>query len=170
MKRKLFILTMAAIMGVTTFPAVSMAESKITVFAEDDDDDEDEDEDMEEVNADDDSFEDDDEDVEAVTITADDLTVTPAKKTIKVKKSFTIGVALKDEKEFSDLDDEEIDEMIEDSIDQISFRSTKSSVAYVNKTTGKVTGKRAGSAYIKTTIVCADGSSKTFKTKVYVKK
>lgn len=167
MKRKLFILTMAAVMGMTSFSVASMAENKVTVFAEDIDD---EDIEMEEVDADDDSYEDEDEDIEAVTITADDLTVTPAKKTIKVKKSFTIGVALKDEKEFSDVSDEEIDEMIDDSIDQISFRSTKSSVAYVNKTTGKVIGKKAGSAYIKTTIICADGSSKTFKTKVYVRK
>lgn len=99
-------------------------------------------------------------------LTVDDITVTPAKKTIKIGAKFTIKLtALTD-----DITDEEFDELVEETIDSITFRSSKSSVASVNKNTGVVTGKKKGSAVIKTIINTADGKSKTLKTKVYVTK
>ena len=47
--------------------------------------------------------------------------------------------------------DEEWEEILDNNIDNITFKSTKSSVAYVS-TKGKVKGKKKGSAIIKTTI------------------
>ncbi len=97
------------------------------------------------------------------------MVASPAKKTIKVGKTFTIDLYPSDdfEKEYGDLPDEEWDELIEENIDNITFRSSKSSVAMVNSK-GKVKGKKKGSAIIKTTVTFRDGSEGTYKTKVYV--
>jgi len=101
-------------------------------------------------------------------LTKSDLKVSPAKKTIKIGKSFYIQIQAVDESEWEDLSKEEWEEICEENIDNISFRSTKSSVASVGRTSGKVTGKKKGSAIIKTTIDFANGESATYKTKVYV--
>ncbi len=53
---------------------------------------------------------------------------------------------------------------------KVTFKSTKKKVAKVNKTTGVITGVKKGSATIKATFVLADGTKKTFKIKVKVKK
>lgn len=105
--------------------------------------------------------------IPAIRIGKGDLTVTPAKKTIKKKGTFTVKVIATSsfKKDFSS---EELDEILDEDIDQISFRSTNSSVASVNGK-GKVTGKKKGTAFIKTTIVLADATELTYKTKVYVK-
>ncbi len=52
----------------------------------------------------------------------------------------------------------------------VSFKSTKKSVAKVNKTTGEITGVKKGSATIKATFVMPDGTKKTYKIKVKIKK
>lgn len=103
-------------------------------------------------------------------LTKSDLKVSPAKKTIKIGDSFSIRIMAVDESEWIDLSAEEWEEICEENIDNISFRSTKSSVASVGKTTGKIKGKKKGSAIIKTTIDFANGESATYKTKVYVKR
>lgn len=99
------------------------------------------------------------------------VVVSPAKKTIKVGKSFTINLyqSAACEKEYGEIPDEEWDELVEECIDDITFRSTKSSVASVNSK-GKVKGKKKGSATIKTTVTFSDGSEGIYKTKVYVTK
>lgn len=99
-----------------------------------------------------------------------DLSVLPAKKTVSVGKSFTIRIVPTDESEWADIPDEEWDEICEENIDSIEFRSTKSSIASVNKVTGKVKAKKKGTAVIKTTINLVNGESVTFRTKVYVTK
>lgn len=109
-----------------------------------------------------------DEDEAGGELTKSDLKVSPAKKTIKVGKSFYINIKAVDESEWEDLSKDEWEEICEENIDNISFRSTKSSVASVGKTSGKVKGKKRGSAIIKTTIDFANGESGTYKTKVYV--
>lgn len=105
--------------------------------------------------------------IPAIRIGKGDLTVTPAKKTIKKKGNVTVKVTPTSsfKKDFSE---EELDEILDEDIDQISYRSTNSSVASVNGN-GKVTGKKKGTAYIKTTIVLADATEITYKTKIYVK-
>lgn len=107
------------------------------------------------------------EDDPAIEISKEDFTVTPAKKIISKKKSFSIKVALS--KEFTEgKEKEEIDDILENDIDSIEYRSSKSSVASVSKE-GKVIGKRKGKAIIKTTISLADAKEYTYKTTVYVK-
>ena len=103
----------------------------------------------------------------SVEITADDIIVIPARKTISKGGRFQIKLSayLEDE----DISKEELNAMIAESVDSISYRSSKSSVASVNKSTGVVIGKKKGSAIIKTTISTADGKTKTLKTVVYVK-
>ena len=103
----------------------------------------------------------------AIEISKDDIKVTPAKKTIDKKKSFNIKVTLK--KEFTeDMEQEEIDDIWADNIDNITYRSTKSSIASVNDN-GKVVAKKKGKAFIKTTLTLADGKEYIYKTAVYVK-
>lgn len=99
-------------------------------------------------------------------ITSDDLIVTPGKKTVQKGETFNINIAV-DSSEFADYSNEEWEEVIEENIDSITYRSTKSSVAYVDRQ-GNVTGKKKGSAYIRTTINFASGETVTYKTKVYV--
>lgn len=99
----------------------------------------------------------------------EDIKVYPAKKTIRIGQSFYINIVAADETKWNSYD-EEWDELCENSIGSINYRSTKTSVVSVNKTTGKVVGKKKGHAVIKTTISLNNGQIKTFKTKVYVKK
>ena len=103
----------------------------------------------------------------AVEITADDILVSPAKKTIKKGSQFKIKLTVRTDDEGRS--QEELEEMLNESVDTISYRSANSSIASVNRKTGTVTGKRKGSTIIKTTVVTADGRSKTLKTVVYVK-
>jgi len=156
MRKKLLVLGLAAIVGASSIPAVYML-SKAPVVA------------SAEENDDADSWEDEDEDEESGQLTEGYVVVSPAKKTIKVGKSFYIDLYPSDEfdSEYGDLPDEEWDELIEENIDSITFRSTKSSVASVNSK-GKVKGKKKGSATIKTTVTFRDGSEGIYKTKVYV--
>ncbi len=156
MRKKLLVLGLAAIVGASSIPAGYML-SKAPVVA------------SAEENDDADSWEDEDEDEESGQLTEGYVVVSPAKKTIKVGKSFYIDLYPSDEfdSEYGDLPDEEWDELIEENIDSITFRSTKSSVASVNSK-GKVKGKKKGSATIKTTVTFRDGSEGIYKTKVYV--
>lgn len=107
--------------------------------------------------------------IEANTLIAEDICVSPAKKTITKGKRFQIQIVAVGGSEFDDLSEEEWYDICERSIDSIVFRSTKSSVASVSRT-GRVTARKRGSAVIKTTINLSNGDSVTFKTKVYVKK
>lgn len=99
-----------------------------------------------------------------------DIVSSPAKKTIRIGKSFKVKLFAANDSEWEDLAPEEWDELCEENIDSIEFRSTRSSVASVNKVTGKVTGRKKGAAVIKTTINLANGEEATYKTKVYVVK
>lgn len=109
---------------------------------------------------------DEDDGLRAGQITKDDLKVTPARKNIAQGSKFSIKVSIVDS---SDLSADELEEMLEDNIDSIVFRSTKTSVASVNKSTGTVTALRKGKAVIKTTVNLKNGQTKTFKTSVTVK-
>lgn len=106
---------------------------------------------------------------EATTLAIDDITVAPARITIRKGQSFMIKVIAVGGGEFDDLSEEEWYEIYEDNLDSIKFRSSKSSVVAVGKT-GKVKGRKRGSAVIRTTVNLSNGESRTFKTKVYVKK
>ena len=53
---------------------------------------------------------------------------------------------------------------------KVSYKSSKKSVAKVGKTTGVITGVKKGSATITATFVMLDGTKKSFKIKVKVKK
>ena len=53
---------------------------------------------------------------------------------------------------------------------KVSFKSSKKSVAKVGKTTGVITGVKKGSATITATFVMLDGTKKSFKIKVKVRK
>jgi hypothetical protein len=155
MKRKMAMLVMALAVGTLSVPATFAAAAPVA----------------DEYDEDDDDYWDDDEDEDdwwAGELTAGDLRVTPAKKTLQVGKSFTLNIIAASDSEYEDLSDEEWDELCENNIDNISFRSTKSSVAYVNQETGKVKARKKGSCIIKTTIDLANGESVTYKTKVYV--
>ena len=118
-----------------------------------------------------DSEDEEEENEESTELTKGDIKVSPAKKTIKVGGSFNIEVYPSDDvsDEYADMPDEEWEEILDNNIDNITFKSTKSSVAYVS-TKGKVKGKKKGSAIIKTTITFADSSEGIYKTKVYVKR
>ena len=103
----------------------------------------------------------------AIEVSKRDIKVTPSKKTISKKKNFNINVVLT--KDFTkDKEQEEIDDIWENDIDSIEYRSSKSSVAYVDSK-GKVTAKKKGKAFIKTIITLADGNEYIYKTTVYVK-
>lgn len=107
-----------------------------------------------------------DEPTDAIELSVNDMRVRPARKTIAKGKSFRIEVTADTDEE---LEPEELEEMLDNSIDSISYRSTKSSVASVNKSSGVVTARKKGTAIIKTSVDMADGSSKVFKTVVYVR-
>lgn len=103
----------------------------------------------------------------AIGINVDEICITPAKKTISKGNKFNIKPSIVKDAQ-NGLSKEEMSELLDESIDSIVYRSTKSSVAGVTKK-GKVVGIKKGSAIIKTTITLADGSERTYKTKVYVK-
>lgn len=162
MRKKLLVLGLAAIVGASSVPVTNILTNTSKVMAaQSEDEDEDDGEDWDD--SDDDFTE------AGCELTKGYVVASPAKKTIKVGKSFTIELYPSDDfdKEYGDLPDEEWDELIEENIDGITFRSTKSSVAAVNSK-GKVKGKKKGSAIIKTTVTFRDGSEGTYKTKVYV--
>lgn len=152
--KKLLAAFMALVMSVSVIPASTMM---VTAA---------------EVDGDEASYDDDDDEADptAGELTVEDIIVKPAKKTIKVGNSFSIYIAAVLGSDYEDLPDEEWEELIENNVDNITYRSSKSSVASVNKRTGKVKGLKKGSAVIKTTIDLANGQSITFKTKVYVTK
>ena len=103
MRKKLLVLGLAAIVGASSIPAGYML-SKAPVVA------------SAEENDDADSWEDEDEDEESGQLTEGYVVVSPAKKTIKVGKSFYIDLYPSDEfdSEYGDLPDEEWDELIEE--------------------------------------------------------
>jgi len=156
MRKKLLVLALAAVVGTSSIPVGNLLSSASSAVAANEEDD---------TGAWDDEEEDDD----SGRLTRGDIVVSPAKKTIKVGKSFTIRLSPSAacEEEYGYLSDEEWDELTEENIDGITFRSTKSSVVSVNSK-GKVKGKRKGSAIIKTTVTFSDGSEGVYKTKVYV--
>ena len=163
MRKKLLVLALAAVVGTSSIPVGNLLSSASSVVAADQEDD---------TEAwDDDEDEDEDEAEDSKELTKGYVVVSPAKKTIKVGKSFTINLyqSAACEKEYGEIPDEEWDELVEECIDDITFRSTKSSVASVNSK-GKVKGKKKGSATIKTTVTFSDGSEGIYKTKVYVTK
>lgn len=165
MKKKLFALFLAATVCASAVPSTAAnAKTTTTTIIEDSETDSGDDDTM------DSSIEDisEPDDDPGNVFTKFDLAVYPAKKTIRIGQSFTISIVASDESEWADLDDPEWEELCSEGIDSISFRSSKSSVASVNKSTGKVKGKKKGSAVIKTTIDLANGESITLKTKVYV--
>lgn len=158
MRKKLLVLGLAAIVGAASVPTGYMlSKAPVVASAEENDDNDDDAE----------AWEDDEDD--SGELTKGDILASPAKKTIKVGKSFYITLHPSDEcdSEYADLPDEEWDELVDQNIDSITFRSTKSSVASVNGK-GKVKGKKKGSAIIKTTVTFRDGSEGIYRTKVYV--
>lgn len=167
MKKRVLLLVMAFVFCFVSMPLTRVQAAKTTTTTTTTTTTEPEDaEDSEGDNA----IEDEDDGDAAGEFTKYDLMVSPEKKTLKVGKSFTISIMPTDDSEWEDYSDEEWEEIVAENIDNISFRSTKSSVASVNKTTGKVKAKKKGTAVIKTTIDLVNGESVTFKTKVYVKK
>lgn len=69
---------------------------------------------------------------------------------------------------WEDLTKEEWEEICMENIDLVIFRSTNKKVATVNRRTGKVIGRKKGTALIKTTVFLSNGEAVVFKTKVYV--
>lgn len=124
---------------------------------------------------DDDSYEDQEEDWEEDShdnrvLAISDIAITPAKKTIKKGKSFYITYVPAKGSAYKKLSDQEWDEICNNNIQSISFKSKKSSIASVNKFTGKVKARKKGTVAINTTIKLGNGESMTCKTKVTIKK
>lgn len=119
----------------------------------------------------DDYDEEDEENETSGELTKGDIKVSPSKKTIKVGGSFSIEVYPSDDvsDEYADVPDEEWEEVLDENIDNITFKSSRSAVAYVSAK-GKVKGKKKGTAIIKTTVTFADGTEGIYKTRVYVKR
>ncbi len=161
MRKKILVLGLAAIVGASSLPVVNISAKPVIMAAQKADE-------GDEADGWDDEADDDFVD-ESMELTKGYVVASPAKKTIQAGKSFTIDLYPSDafEDEYGDLPDEEWDELIEENIDGITFRSTRSSVAAVNSK-GKVKGKKKGTAIIKTTVTFRDGSEGTYKTKVYV--
>ena len=101
-------------------------------------------------------------------IIKEDICIAPAKKTINVGRSFSISFKADPKGEYSWLSKEEFNAMLMENVDSITYRSTNSSIAYVNKYTGRVSGRRPGYAVIRTYVNLSSGESAIFKTKVYV--
>ena len=158
MKKRFLMFVMVAIVGFSMLPMTDVSAKKSLDYEDDYESDDENESDEDEWNEE-----------EAGILTRGDIVVTPAKKTIKIGSSFILGLYPSEETddEYADLPDEEWEELLDESIDSITYRSTKSSVAYVSKS-GKVKGKKKGSAVIKTTISFSDGTEGTYKTKVYV--
>lgn len=159
MRKKLLVLGLAAIVGASSVPVTNILTNTSKVMAAQSDDDEDSDAEEWEDNGDD----------IACILTKGDIVVSPAKKTVKVGKSFNINLNASDEidEEYQDLPDEEWEELFDENTDNVTYRSTRSSVASVNSK-GKVKAKKKGTAIIKTTVTFRDGSEGTYKTKIYV--
>ncbi len=157
MRKKLLVLGLAAIVGASSVSLTNILTDTSEVMAAQNDDDG---EAEEEYDWDDD---------DAFIFTKGDFVVSPAKKTINVGKSFYISLSPSADidEEYQDLPDEEWEELVEENVDNVTYRSTRSSIASVNSR-GKVKGKKKGSAIIKTTVTFRDGSEGTYKTKVYV--
>ena len=153
MKKKLLAAMMAAALCASSITPVCAERTHAVGNRYEDEDDDDWDDDMDEMFSGE--------------LTKYDVRTSPSKKTIRIGKSFYINVVAQADSQFEDMPDEEWDELIEENIDSITFRSTKSSVASVNSK-GKVKGKKKGSATIKTTVTFRDGSEGIYKTKVYV--
>ena len=155
MRKKLLVLGLSAIVGVSSLPTINISARTSAIMAAQKDDSEDWDYDI------DDSI--------AYMLTKGDIVVSPAKKTIKTGKSFNINLNASDDidEEYQDLPDEEWEELFDENTDGVEYRSTKSSVASVNSK-GKVKAKKKGTAIIKTTVTFRDGSEGVYKTKVYV--
>ena len=153
-RRTLLVLGLAAVVGASSLPVGYMFSAASGVSVEQEEDDTEAWEDEEEWQC---------------TLERSSFGVNPAKKTIKVGKSFFIKICPSDdfESEYGNLSDEEWDKWVDKNIDGITFRSTKKSVAAVNSK-GKVKGKKKGSAIIKTTVIFQNGSEGVYKTKVYV--
>jgi len=161
MRKKILVFTLAAIVGASSLPVTGISAKGINMQAAKDEEDESDDlEDWEDEE---------DEPDNSGELTKGDIVVSPAKKTIKIGKSFYIDLYPSTEVDemYADLPDEEWEELLEENIDDITYRSSKSSVASVS-TSGKVKGRKKGSAVIKTTVTFRDGSEGTYKTKVYV--
>ena len=101
-------------------------------------------------------------------LTKYDLRVFPSKKTIGIGQSFSLSIRPANESEFYGFPKEEWEEILSENIDSIAYRSEKSSVASVNKYTGKVTGRKKGYTTIRTEINLSNGDFVIYKTKVYV--
>lgn len=168
MRIKFLAITLAALIGGTSFhaPGVQYGEQGMATSRKGVDYDE-----MDDSETDDTGEDDEEEAGTSSELTKGDIKVSPSKKTIKVGGSFNIEVYPNDDvaDEYADMPDEEWEEILDDNIDNIIFKSTRSSVAYVNSK-GKVKGKKKGNAIIKTTVTFADGTEGTYKTKVYVKR
>lgn len=165
MRKKMLIFMMAAVIGISGTSVSMVSAGTANKMSQEDEDEYDDEADEDDGDEADDDGDDDD----AYELTKDDLVVKPAKKTIKVKNSFTINVRPSEDivDEYADLPKEEWRELLEQNIDGITYRSSRSAVASVNRQ-GKVKGKKRGSAVIKTTITFRDGSEGSYKTKVYV--
>lgn len=158
MRKKFLVLGLAAIVAASSIPVTNILTDTSEVMAAQKDDDGEAEEEY-----------DDDGDDDAFILTKGDIVISPAKKTIKVGKSFNIGIypSADIDEEYQDLPDEEWEELFDENKDSITYRSTRSSVASVNSR-GKVKGKKKGNAIIKTTVTFRDGSEGIYKTKVYV--
>ncbi len=158
MRKKLLVLGLTTIVGVSSISVTNILTdtSKVIAAQKDDDGEAEEDSGDDEISG---------------GFTKGDIVVSPAKKTIKAGKSFNINLtpSADIDEEYQDLPDEEWEELLDDNIDGVIYRSTRSSVASVNSR-GKVKGKKKGTAIIKTTVTFSDGSEGTYKTKVYVTK
>lgn len=167
MKRKIAIAVIAfAVVVSSVFPAAQAGAVTIErdsyAYLSEDDEDYDDDEQV------DGYMEDEDDTINAGEFTKYDIRTSPARKTIRIGKSFYITVKPERNTEWEDYTDEEWDEICEENIDEIYYRSTKSSVASVNKETGKVTARKKGVATIKASVSLANGETAVYKTKVYV--
>ncbi len=153
MKKKLLAAMMAAALCASSITPVCAERTHAVGNRYEDEDDDDWDDDMDEMFSSE--------------LTKYDVRTSPSKKTIRIGKSFYINVVAQADSQFEDMPDEEWDELCEENIDSITYRSSKSSVASVSSS-GKVTGRRKGTALIKTEINLVNGESVVYKTKVYV--
>lgn len=101
-------------------------------------------------------------------LTVYDLFVNPTKKEILAGNTFYIDLIPSDDSGWEELSEEEWEEICEDNIESIEYHSMKSSIASVNKFTGKVKAKKKGSTIIKTRVHLMNDESIIFKTRVVV--
>lgn len=101
-------------------------------------------------------------------MTKSDICVTPAKKTLRIGRSFFISIQAEEGSPYEDLPDEDWDELTEENIEEITYKSSKPHIASVDTGTGKVKGLRKGTAVITSLIRFSDGTAASFKTKIHV--